>query len=112
MGKDRIKGAANQAKGTAKEVAGKITGDSKLKTEGALDKVAGKAQNATGGAKDALRGKWTTRRAPLAVPAGPCVHLKSTPTERIGERLGAPAKLDRTTQAVWFEHGGYTPLLA
>ena len=57
MDKDRIKGAAQQAKGTAKEVAGKVTGDAKLETEGKSDKVAGKIRNAVGGLKDTLRGK-------------------------------------------------------
>lgn len=55
MDKDRIEGAANQAKGTIKQVAGKLTGDAKLKAEGAADKAKGKIQNAIGGAKDALR---------------------------------------------------------
>jgi len=55
MDKDRIKGAANQAKGSIKEAAGKMTGDAKLKSEGKADKVAGKIQNAVGGAKDAAR---------------------------------------------------------
>ena len=55
MDKDRIQGAANQAKGAIKEAAGKITGDAKLKAEAAADKVKGKIQNAVGGAKDALR---------------------------------------------------------
>ncbi len=55
MDKDRIEGAANQAKGAIKEVAGKVTGDAKLKAEGAADKAKGKIQNAVGGAKDALR---------------------------------------------------------
>jgi uncharacterized protein YjbJ (UPF0337 family) len=57
MDKDRIKGAANQAKGTMKEAAGKAMGDSKLKGEGKADKAAGKIQNAVGGIKDTLRGK-------------------------------------------------------
>jgi uncharacterized protein YjbJ (UPF0337 family) len=57
MDKDRIKGAANQAKGTIKEAAGKAMGDSKLKNEGKADKAAGKIQNAVGGIKDTLRGK-------------------------------------------------------
>ncbi len=55
MGKDRIAGSAKQAGGAIKETAGKITGDSKLKAEGAADKTAGKVQNAIGGAKDAVR---------------------------------------------------------
>lgn len=55
MDKDRIEGAANQAKGAVKEAAGKVTGDAKLQAEGAADKVKGKVQNAIGGAKDAVR---------------------------------------------------------
>ena len=55
--KDRVKGSANQAKGTVKEFAGEITGDAKLQAEGKKDKVKGKVQNAIGGVKDALRGK-------------------------------------------------------
>jgi uncharacterized protein YjbJ (UPF0337 family) len=57
MDKDRINGSAQQAKGTVKEIAGKVTGDAKLESEGKADKVAGKVQNAIGGLKDTLRGK-------------------------------------------------------
>jgi uncharacterized protein YjbJ (UPF0337 family) len=57
MDKDRIKGSANQAKGSIKQAAGKATGDTKLKAEGAMDKAKGKVQSAVGGAKDALRNK-------------------------------------------------------
>ena len=57
MDKDGVKGSARQAKGTAKSVAGKITGDSKLEAEGKAEKAAGKIQNAVGGIKDSLRGK-------------------------------------------------------
>jgi len=57
MDKDRIEGAAEQAKGKMKEVAGKIIGDSKLESEGKSDQAAGKIQNAIGGIKDTLRGK-------------------------------------------------------
>ena len=39
----------------SKEAAGKLTGDAKLKAEGASDKAAGKVQNAIGGVKDAVR---------------------------------------------------------
>lgn len=57
MDKDRIEGSVEQAKGKIKEVAGKATGDSKLETEGTIQKNTGKVQNAVGGFKDALRGK-------------------------------------------------------
>ena len=55
--KDRVAGSLEQAKGKAKEVAGKVTGDSKLESEGKTDQVKGKIQNTIGGIKDTLRGK-------------------------------------------------------
>ncbi len=61
MDKDRIAGSAKQAAGTIKQGLGKLTGDQKLKSEGAADKIAGKVQNAVGGAKDAVRQAATKR---------------------------------------------------
>jgi uncharacterized protein YjbJ (UPF0337 family) len=55
MDKDRIEGAAKQAKGSVKDAVGKVTGDAKLQSEGKADKAEGKVQNAIGGAKDAVR---------------------------------------------------------
>ena len=55
MDKDRIEGAAEQAKGKIKEVAGKVTGDFKLETEGKADQVAGKIKNTVGGIKDTIK---------------------------------------------------------
>jgi uncharacterized protein YjbJ (UPF0337 family) len=55
MDKDRIKGAAEKAKGSVKEAVGKMTGDTKLQAEGKMDKAKGTAQNAVGGVKDAIR---------------------------------------------------------
>ena len=55
MDKDRIQGSADQAKGSLKEAAGKVTGDGKLQAEGAADKAKGRVENAIGGAKDAIR---------------------------------------------------------
>ena len=57
MDKDRIAGAAKQAKGAIKEAAGKALGDAKLAAEGKSGKVEGKIQNAIGGVKDALKEK-------------------------------------------------------
>jgi uncharacterized protein YjbJ (UPF0337 family) len=56
MNKDRIQGSVQQAKGSAKEITGKVLGDAKLEAEGKAEKAAGKIQNAVGGVKDALRG--------------------------------------------------------
>jgi len=55
--KDRIKGAAEQAKGKLKEWAGKATGDKKTEVEGKGEQAKGKLRNAVGGLKDAARGK-------------------------------------------------------
>jgi uncharacterized protein YjbJ (UPF0337 family) len=55
MNKDRIEGSIEQAKGKAKEIAGKATGDAKLQGEGKAQRVAGKTQNAIGGIKDAAK---------------------------------------------------------
>ena len=55
MNKDRIVGAAKEAKGAVEETVGHIFGDAKLEAEGKADKIAGKVQNAVGGAKDALK---------------------------------------------------------
>ena len=55
MDKDRIAGAAHEAKGAAKEGIGKLTGDAKLRADGNAEKNAGKIQNAVGGVKDAVR---------------------------------------------------------
>ena len=55
MDKDRINGAADQAKGAVKETVGKAIGDTKLQSEGTGDKLKGKVESAIGGAKDAVR---------------------------------------------------------
>ena len=52
MDKDRIEGAAKQAKGAVKEAVGKATGDAKWRIEGKVEKAEGKVQNAVGGMKD------------------------------------------------------------
>jgi uncharacterized protein YjbJ (UPF0337 family) len=55
MDKDRITGAAKQAKGKMKEFAGEVTGDAKLQAEGQADKAEGKVQNTFGSLKDKAR---------------------------------------------------------
>lgn len=54
MNKDRVKGMADQAKGSVKEGVGKALGDAKLQAEGKSDKMKGKIENAVGGLKDAV----------------------------------------------------------
>ena len=55
MDKDRIAGAAKEAKGSVKETIGRAVGDAKLESDGKAEKVGGKVQNAIGGLKDALK---------------------------------------------------------
>lgn len=55
MNKDRIVGAAKQAKGAIKDGAGKILGNPELEAEGKGDKIEGTIQNAIGRGKDALK---------------------------------------------------------
>ena len=57
MDKDRIAGSAKVVKGKVKQAVGKAVGDSKLESQGKVDKIEGKVQNAVGGLKDTLRGK-------------------------------------------------------
>jgi uncharacterized protein YjbJ (UPF0337 family) len=54
MDKVRNKGSEEQAKGAAKETAGRVFDDKKLEAEGRTDKAAGKLQNAVGGIRDAV----------------------------------------------------------
>ena len=55
MNKDHVKGAAEKVKGSVKDAAGALTGDSKLQAEGKLDKAKGTAHKAVGDAKDAVK---------------------------------------------------------
>jgi uncharacterized protein YjbJ (UPF0337 family) len=55
MDKGRVTGAFNKAKGAVKDALGRLTGDTKTRTEGKADKAKGTAQSAVGGAKDAAR---------------------------------------------------------
>ncbi len=55
MDKEHVKGAADKAKGTIKEGAGKITGDKSLEAEGKVDKAKGDIHKAAGDVKDAVK---------------------------------------------------------
>ena len=55
MDKDRVEGVGKQIKGAVKDMAGKVTGDTKMQAEGKADKAEGKVQNTVGGAKDGVR---------------------------------------------------------
>jgi uncharacterized protein YjbJ (UPF0337 family) len=55
MNKDRIVGAAKQAKGAIKDEVGKVLGNPELEAEGKGDKIEGTIQNGIGRSKDALK---------------------------------------------------------
>lgn len=54
MNKERIEGATQKGVGAAKEAAGKITGNDKLKAEGVADKAVGATKEAFGKTKEAV----------------------------------------------------------
>jgi uncharacterized protein YjbJ (UPF0337 family) len=55
MDREHIKGAAEKAKGTIKEAAGKLTGNDKLQAEGKFDRAKGAAHKVAGDVKEAVR---------------------------------------------------------
>ncbi|MBM7634599.1 CsbD family protein [Geomicrobium sediminis] len=48
---DKLKGMANQAKGSVKDATGKATNNKKMQAEGKTDKLKGKAQDTKANAK-------------------------------------------------------------
>jgi uncharacterized protein YjbJ (UPF0337 family) len=53
MNEQHVKGVVDKVVGKAKEVAGRVTGNKKLETEGKVDQVKGALRNAAGDVKDA-----------------------------------------------------------
>ncbi len=53
MNSEHVKGAADKVVGKIKEVAGHVTGDKKLETEGKFDRAKGAIREKVGDAKDA-----------------------------------------------------------
>ncbi len=52
---DKMKGAANEAVGKAKQGIGNADGNDKMKVDGAVQEAKGDAQKAVGNAKDAVK---------------------------------------------------------
>ena len=52
--RDKVEGAFHEAKGRAKEMAGKTTDSPKLEAKGTAEKIAGKAQEKVGRVKKVL----------------------------------------------------------
>ena len=55
MDENRLEGTARNIGGKVESLAGDITGDTKLKADGAMDKAGGKVQRAYGQAKDTVK---------------------------------------------------------
>ena len=51
INKEQVKGRVEEAKGTIKEVAGKLVGNEKLEAEGKVQKIVGKAEAKFGDVK-------------------------------------------------------------
>jgi len=62
---DRIAGIGHQLKGALKERLGKFNGDRELAAAGIAEQVAGKAQNASGSARDEAREALQDAHAPI-----------------------------------------------
>jgi len=56
MNKDRVKGTVDEMVGSAKQKAGKLTGNTPLQVKGIAQQVKGKLENTLGKAKDAVSG--------------------------------------------------------
>jgi uncharacterized protein YjbJ (UPF0337 family) len=52
--KDKVKGTVHEAKGKAREIAGKITDNPKLEAEGKAENITGKVQGKIGQIKKVL----------------------------------------------------------
>ena len=65
MDEDRIKGAATDLGGRAKDAIGSLIGDKRTQAEGKADQASGQLQNAYGSAKDGAREATGTLEAQI-----------------------------------------------
>jgi uncharacterized protein YjbJ (UPF0337 family) len=56
MNRNRVNGTIDEMVGSAKQTAGKLTGNAPLQVRGVAQQVKGKLENTLGKAKDAVRG--------------------------------------------------------
>ena len=61
MNKEHVKAVEEKGVGKIKEVAGHITGNTKLENEGKVDQVKGAIHNAVGNAKDSVKEAFQRR---------------------------------------------------
>jgi len=58
MNKDQVKGRIEEAKGSVKETAGRVSGKPNLQDRGTMQKAAGKVQKTYGDMKDEVKKEW------------------------------------------------------
>jgi uncharacterized protein YjbJ (UPF0337 family) len=58
MNQDQVKGRVEEAKGSIKEAAGRVTGKPDLEDRGTLEKAAGKVQKTYGDVKEQVKDEW------------------------------------------------------
>jgi len=58
MNNDQVKGRVNEAKGSIKEAAGRVTGNQDMQDRGTVDKAAGKVQKTYGDVKEQVKDEW------------------------------------------------------
>lgn len=92
MDEDRIKGAATNLGGKAKDAIGSLTGDAKTQAEGKADQVSGQLQNAYGSAKEGAREAAETLEAQVAS------FVKERPVTALLSAVGIGWVLSRLTQ--------------
>jgi uncharacterized protein YjbJ (UPF0337 family) len=56
MNSDQVNGTVDKIVGSAKQKAGRLTGNTPLQVKGVAQQVKGKLENTLGNAKDAIRG--------------------------------------------------------
>jgi uncharacterized protein YjbJ (UPF0337 family) len=61
MNKEHVKAVEEKGVGKIKEVAGHVTGNTKLENEGKVDQVKGAIHNAVGNAKDSVKEAFQRR---------------------------------------------------
>jgi uncharacterized protein YjbJ (UPF0337 family) len=62
MNKDQVKGRVEEAKGKAKEVAGRIVGNPDLENRGTIQKVGGEVQKSYGDLKEDVKDTMNKQR--------------------------------------------------
>jgi uncharacterized protein YjbJ (UPF0337 family) len=85
VNKDRVKGIIDEVAGSAKRKAGELTGNTQLRVEGMAQQVKGKAENAWGTTKDAVRD--ATEDTEVHLDAHATLRMKN-PTADLGCRKG------------------------